>query len=160
MTTISEMGDMAKHSKEWNAAAMESVEVSDHIRTVALKIASVYRIGGQSDPGWIANMIQHYIATEPTVCPVTTTGEHSEIGPDNYCIWCHRVKSDKPDVRATTASSIPSELNWCSVCQKNIEGDTWLSDDTHDGRHFCYDCAPEDAIRLKDTLQPRLGLNR
>ena len=92
MVTIEEMAALKKHSKEWNAAAMESVDVPDHIRTVALRIASVCGIGGQSDPGWIANLIQRYITTQPTVCPVSTTGEHCDHGQDDYCIWCHNHK--------------------------------------------------------------------
>ena len=64
------------------------------------------------------------------------------------------------DARAATAANIPTDLNWCSVCHKDIDGDTWLSDDTRDGRHFCYDCAPKDGIRLKDTIQPQAEAHR
>lgn len=42
-------------------------------------------------------------------------------------------------------------LLWCSKCLRDLTpNDTWIPDDTHDGRIFCYECAPTDAIRLKD----------
>ena len=86
------MAELKKHSKEWNAAAFEGVDVPDYIRVVAAKIATVYGIGGQSDPGWIANMIRSYVTEQPTVCSVTTTGEHSNWGDTDFCIWCHKAK--------------------------------------------------------------------
>jgi len=40
---------------------------------------------------------------------------------------------------------------WCTKCHRPLTPETtWLPDDTHDGRIFCYDCAPDDAIRAKD----------
>jgi len=42
---------------------------------------------------------------------------------------------------------------WCTICLRGLtKDDIWLSDDTRDGRLFCFDCAPEDAIRDKDTI--------
>jgi len=50
---------------------------------------------------------------------------------------------------------VPRVGYWCTVCLKHLNYDQiWLSDDTRDGRHFCYSCAPGDAIRAKDTMQP------
>ena len=44
---------------------------------------------------------------------------------------------------------------WCTVCLKDLAEETiWISDDIRDGRLFCYDCAPDDAIRYLDTIQP------
>jgi len=41
----------------------------------------------------------------------------------------------------------------CTKCLRNLTPDeVWLSDNTQDGRRFCFDCAPNDAIRLKDTI--------
>ena len=42
-------------------------------------------------------------------------------------------------------------LLWCSVCVRDLVPDNvWLADDCRDGRLFCYECAPDDAIRAKD----------
>ena len=44
---------------------------------------------------------------------------------------------------------------WCSVCLQDIDYDSlWLSDNKQDSRHFCYDCAPDDAVRAKDLMLP------
>lgn len=49
-------------------------------------------------------------------------------------------------------------LLWCTKCLRNLTPDeVWLSDDTRDGRRFCFNCAPDDAIRLKDTIQAETG---
>ena len=40
---------------------------------------------------------------------------------------------------------------WCSKCVRDLTPDnTWVPDDTQDGRLFCYGHAPDDAIRAKD----------
>lgn len=57
------------------------------------------------------------------------------------------------DARYQTAKNIPDDLLWCSKCLRDLTGaTTWLSDDIADGRHYCHACAPDDAIRLKDTI--------
>ena len=44
-------------------------------------------------------------------------------------------------------------LLWCSICLRDLKpDDVWLSDDTRDGRLFCYDCATDSAIRAKDAI--------
>lgn len=94
MTTVQEMAKLKIHSKEWFNAAFEGVEVPDHIKVVAAKISSIYNIGGQADPGYIASLINRYVIEKPTVCPVTTTGEHCDIklGDSDDCYWCHQPK--------------------------------------------------------------------
>ncbi len=40
---------------------------------------------------------------------------------------------------------------WCVLCGTTVLArDTWISDDMRDTRTFCKDCAPDDAIRLRD----------
>ncbi len=59
------------------------------------------------------------------------------------------------ETRAAAAERIPGSLFWCTVCLRDITRSTvWLSGDMHDGRHFCYACAPDNAIRLKDLARP------
>jgi hypothetical protein len=42
---------------------------------------------------------------------------------------------------------------FCGKCLKDLTPDeVWLPDDMHDGRIYCYDCAPGDAIRNKDRI--------
>ncbi len=47
----------------------------------------------------------------------------------------------------------------CSQCGNELERDqVWIPDDMDDKRVYCYHHAPDDAIRLKDTMgarQPR-----
>jgi len=94
MTSISEMATMKTHSKEWNQAAFEGVDVPDYIKVVSAKICEIYGINGQCDPGYIANLINMYVTEKPTVCPVTTTGEHCHIqlGGSDDCMWCHNPR--------------------------------------------------------------------
>jgi len=41
----------------------------------------------------------------------------------------------------------------CTRCLKPLTpSETWLPNDMRDGRIFCFDCAPEDAIRAKDII--------
>jgi len=48
---------------------------------------------------------------------------------------------------------VPQLGYWCTVCLKKLEHtQIWLSDDTRDGRLYCYDCAPDDAIREVDRI--------
>lgn len=55
------------------------------------------------------------------------------------------------DNRSNTLKRTPNNLIWCTICLKDLtRDDVWLLDDTRDGRLFCYDCAPDDAIREKD----------
>lgn len=91
MTTITEMAELKTHSREWFDAAFEGVDVPGYIKVVAAKISSIYNISGQADPGYIANLINRYITEKPTVCPKTTTGEHSDLASTVYhgtCPWC------------------------------------------------------------------------
>lgn len=87
-TSIAEMATLKKHSKEWFDAAFEGVNTPDYIKVVAAKISSIYNISGQADPGYIANLINRYVTERPTVCPKTTTGEHSDLATNNTCPWC------------------------------------------------------------------------
>ena len=91
MTSIMRMAKLKKHSKEWNKAAFESVNVPDYIKVLSSKLCEIYNIGGQADPGYIANLINMYTSEKPTVCPATTTGEHCYInlGDSDDCMWCH-----------------------------------------------------------------------
>lgn len=57
MTTIKEMAKLKTHSKEWFAAAFENVHASDEIKEAARWICHAYGIAGQSDPGYVANII-------------------------------------------------------------------------------------------------------
>jgi hypothetical protein len=37
---------------------------------------------------------------------------------------------------------------FCNICQRELQPDeTWLPDDTRDGRHFCSSCADKEIIR-------------
>ena len=52
-----------------------------------------------------------------------------------------------------TLGDTPDDQIWCSVCLADLKRDAvWLSDDTRDGRHYCYHCAPDDAIRAEDCI--------
>ncbi len=95
MTTINEMDKLEKYSKPWFTAAFEDVNVPDYIKVVAAKISSIYNIGGQADPGYIANLINRYVVEKPTVCTKSSTGEHSDVQlSDNItCIWCWQLKN-------------------------------------------------------------------
>lgn len=43
------------------------------------------------------------------------------------------------------------KMLWCFKCLKRLTLETtWVPDDTHNGRTFCIDCAPDSAIRAKD----------
>ena len=46
---------------------------------------------------------------------------------------------------------------WCTVCLKDLtREEIWLSDDiTRDGRLFCFDCAPDNAVRAKDIMRAK-----
>ncbi len=45
----------------------------------------------------------------------------------------------------------------CSRCGcQMIKEEVWISDDMKDEKLFCYSHAPDDAIRLKDTIKPRI----
>ncbi len=45
------------------------------------------------------------------------------------------------------------QVLWCSKCLKDLSPDkVWVSDDRRDGRLLCFDCAPDDAIRVKDLI--------
>jgi hypothetical protein len=92
MTTLQDMAKLKMHSKAWFAASFEHVDVPDYIKVAAAKIASAYNIQGQSDPGYIANIINRYVNEKPTVCPVCPTGEHCDAGPKDTCIWCWQRK--------------------------------------------------------------------
>ena len=55
--------------------------------------------------------------------------------------------------RLATLKNIPDNLLWCTVCLKDLTRDEiWLSDDMRDNRYYCFDCAPNDAIRAKDII--------
>ena len=45
----------------------------------------------------------------------------------------------------------------CKCGYQMISGEVWISDNTKDNRVFCYRHAPNEAIRLKDTLKPSLN---
>ncbi len=57
-------------------------------------------------------------------------------------------------MKTDTRADYPATMEiWCTICLKHItRGEVWLSDDMRDGRLFCYDCAPDEAIRAKDTI--------
>lgn len=45
----------------------------------------------------------------------------------------------------------------CHKCGALLQSDdTWVPDDMTDTRRYCYNHAPEDAIRLKDIMRPRI----
>jgi hypothetical protein len=90
MTTVSEMSEMQTHSKEWFKAAFEGVNVPDYIKVATAKICHAYNITGQSDPGYIANVINRYVTEKPTVCLASGTGEHSDcrLADGLTCQWC------------------------------------------------------------------------
>jgi len=94
MTSIAEMAKLQTHSKEWFNSAFEGVNAPDYIKVVAAKICSAYGISGQADPGYIANVINRYVTEQPTVCPKSATGEHSDVvlADDITCIWCWQPK--------------------------------------------------------------------
>ncbi len=92
MTSVAEMSKMKTHSKEWFNAAFENVDVPDYIKVAAAKICACYNINGEADPGYIANLINDKITDKHTVCPHTTTGEHSTYNDDDYCQWCYQCK--------------------------------------------------------------------
>ena len=56
-TSIREMGKMEPLSKEWFDAAFEDCEAPDFAIFAAEKICVAFRISGQADPGYIANVI-------------------------------------------------------------------------------------------------------
>jgi len=42
---------------------------------------------------------------------------------------------------------------WCNNCLKDLTPDTtWIPNNMDDNRVLCLDCAPDDAIRSKDTI--------
>lgn len=42
----------------------------------------------------------------------------------------------------------------CCICGYQLcQSEVWLPDNTKDKRVFCFSHAPDDAIRLKDTIQ-------
>jgi len=62
-----------------------------------------------------------------------------------------RKRREKEMLRIQKVERTPDSLLRCSECLKNLARDeVWLPDDTRDGRLFCYHCAPDDAIRMKD----------
>ncbi len=47
-----------------------------------------------------------------------------------------------------------NKLYKCSKCgYQMIEDEVWLPDNTKDKQVYCYSHAPDDAIRLKDTIK-------
>jgi len=55
--------------------------------------------------------------------------------------------------KASIENYYKGEVLWCTKCHKSLTpDDIWLPDDTHDGRIYCYTCAPDDAIRYKDLI--------
>jgi len=55
------------------------------------------------------------------------------------------------DERITTLTHTPQDVCWCAICLQDLAKDkVWFSDDRRDGRFYCYDCAPDDAVRAKD----------
>jgi len=48
---------------------------------------------------------------------------------------------------------VPSVGYWCTVCLRKLEyTQIWLADDLRDNRNYCYDCAPQDAVREVDRI--------
>ena len=44
----------------------------------------------------------------------------------------------------------------CEGCGKPLTKETaWLSDNMADSGHYCFNCAPVDAVRAKDMIQPK-----
>uniref|UniRef100_A0A6M3MFH0 Uncharacterized protein n=1 Tax=viral metagenome TaxID=1070528 RepID=A0A6M3MFH0_9ZZZZ len=66
MTTIQEMSKLKLHTKEWFDAAFEGVPASEEIKEASKRICHSYSISGQSDPGYIANVIVACLANANT----------------------------------------------------------------------------------------------
>ena len=56
---VAEMAKFPIHSDEWFKAAFEGVNAISGIRIASEHICKTYGIKGQSDPGYIANVIQY-----------------------------------------------------------------------------------------------------
>lgn len=54
---IFKMAKLKMHSNDWFDAAFEGVNQPDSIKRAARRICVAYGITGQSDPGYIANVI-------------------------------------------------------------------------------------------------------
>ena len=54
-------------------------------------------------------------------------------------------------IKPVLASLHRQGLLWCTQCLRDLTPDqVWIPDDMRDGRLFCFDCAPDDALRAKD----------
>jgi hypothetical protein len=63
-TTVSKMGKMKPLSPEWFDASFEGMNVPEFAKYASIRICKSYGIIGQSDPGYIANVIAQEIKFE------------------------------------------------------------------------------------------------
>ena len=49
----------------------------------------------------------------------------------------------------------------CAGCGSPLDrGTAWVPDDIGDRRRYCFECAPDDAVREKDLMRPAEALAR
>lgn len=63
-TTVQEMGELKIHSQEWFKAAFEGVYLAEVVKQASIRICHAYGIKGQSDPAYIANIIDDELNTK------------------------------------------------------------------------------------------------
>jgi len=58
-----------------------------------------------------------------------------------------------------TLDEVLEDCEQCVACCTPLTRETaWVLDNIHDKRHYCYQHAPEDAIRVKDLMRPLKAL--